>query len=147
MSETTNHPTHPAILHFRRSRAGERRMGRNGCLHRNLGAPQESFPQTCAHTICVLTSVVRFGSRRGDWPQPCRGRTKPRSMPMLQRLLASKREDPYTKTYFFCISDSFRGSSDKIGTIQRRLAWPLRKDDTHKSRSVNNFLRYQPISC
>ena len=27
----------------------------------------------------------------------------------------------------------------KIGTIQRRLAWPLRKDDTHKSRSVNNF--------
>ena len=29
--------------------------------------------------------------------------------------------------------------SVKIGTIQRRLAWPLRKDDTHKSRSVNNF--------
>ena len=23
------------------------------------------------------------------------------------------------------------GTSDKIGTIQRRLAWPLRKDDTH----------------
>ena len=36
--------------------------------------------------------------------------------------------------------DSLRGSSVKIGTIQRRLAWPLRKDDTHKSRSVNNFL-------
>jgi len=36
--------------------------------------------------------------------------------------------------------DSLRGSSDKIGTIQRRLAWPLRKDDTHKSRSVQNFL-------
>ena len=33
-------------------------------------------------------------------------------------------------------------SYDKIGTIQRRLAWPLRKDDTHKSRSVNNFLFY-----
>ena len=31
--------------------------------------------------------------------------------------------------------DSLRGSSVKIGTIQRRLAWPLRKDDTHKSRS------------
>ena len=26
-------------------------------------------------------------------------------------------------------SDSLRGSSVKIGTIQRRLAWPLRKDD------------------
>ena len=36
-------------------------------------------------------------------------------------------------------SDSLRGSSDKIGTIQRRLAWPLRKDDTHKSRSVPSF--------
>ena len=36
--------------------------------------------------------------------------------------------------------DSLRGSSVKIGTIQRRLAWPLRKDDTHKSRSVPNFL-------
>ncbi|XP_042382006.1 uncharacterized protein LOC121974823 [Zingiber officinale] len=28
-------------------------------------------------------------------------------------------------------------TSDKIGTIQRRLAWPLRKDDTHKSRNVS----------
>jgi len=36
------------------------------------------------------------------------------------------------------VLDSLRGSSVKIGTIQRRLAWPLRKDDTHKSRSVNN---------
>ena len=31
------------------------------------------------------------------------------------------------------------GSSVKIGTIQRRLAWPLRKDDTHKSSSVYIF--------
>ena len=36
------------------------------------------------------------------------------------------------------ISDFLRGSSVKIGTIQRRVAWPLRKDDTHESRSVNN---------
>ena len=38
------------------------------------------------------------------------------------------------------ISDPLRRSSVKIGTIQRRLAWPLRKDDTHKSRSVSHFL-------
>jgi hypothetical protein len=38
------------------------------------------------------------------------------------------------------VLDSLRGSSVKIGTIQRRLAWPLRKDDTRKSRSVSNFL-------
>ena len=40
--------------------------------------------------------------------------------------------------------DSLRGSSVKVGTIQRRLAWPLRKDDTHTSRSVNN---YKYITC
>ena len=27
------------------------------------------------------------------------------------------------------------GASDKFGTIQRRLAWPSRRDDTHKSRN------------
>jgi len=37
----------------------------------------------------------------------------------------------------FIALDSLRGSSIKIGTILRRLAWPLRKDDTHTSRSVN----------
>ena len=52
---------------------------------------------------------------------------------------------PRSPLYVICflIADflgSLRGSSVKIGTIQRRLAWPLRKDDTHKSRSVNNFL-------
>jgi hypothetical protein len=31
----------------------------------------------------------------------------------------------------------------KIETIQRRLALPLRKDDTKKSRMVSNFLRSQ----
>ena len=31
------------------------------------------------------------------------------------------------------------GTFDKLGTIQRRLAWPLRKDDTHKSRNGPNF--------
>jgi hypothetical protein len=32
-------------------------------------------------------------------------------------------------------------SSVKIGTIQRRLAWPLRKDDTQKSR-MYHFLPF-----
>jgi hypothetical protein len=53
------------------------------------------------------------------------------------------------KTNSYCtppLSDSLRGSSVKIGTIQRRLAWPLRKDDTHKSRSVNNFLSVRMVT-
>ena len=45
----------------------------------------------------------------------------------------------------YIITDGFflwnpSGSSVKIGTIQRRLAWPLRKDDTHKSRMYHFFL-------
>ena len=50
----------------------------------------------------------------------------------------------YMHAYSCCVKvveakvDSLRGTSVEIGTIQRRLAWPLRKDDTHKSRSVNN---------
>ncbi|CAK9866672.1 unnamed protein product [Sphagnum jensenii] len=39
---------------------------------------------------------------------------------------------------FFVSSET----SDKIGTIQRRLAWPLRKDDTHKSRNGPNFFPF-----
>ena len=47
---------------------------------------------------------------------------------------------PKSHSWFLSqLTDSLRGSSVKIGTIQRRLAWPLRKDDTHKSRSVNIF--------
>ncbi|RAL40807.1 hypothetical protein DM860_008505 [Cuscuta australis] len=38
------------------------------------------------------------------------------------------------------------GTSDKIGTIQRRLAWPLRKDDTHKSRNGPNFFCLFPLN-
>ena len=32
------------------------------------------------------------------------------------------------------------GSSVKIGTIQRRLAWPLRKADTHKARHIYTYM-------
>jgi hypothetical protein len=35
--------------------------------------------------------------------------------------------------------ESLRGSSVKIGTIQRRLAWPLRKDDTQNREVVHFF--------
>ena len=41
--------------------------------------------------------------------------------------------------------DSLRGSSVKIGTIQRRLAWPLRKDDALKSRSVRYHIYYDAM--
>ena len=50
--------------------------------------------------------------------------------------------------------DSLRGSSVKIGTIQRRLAWPLRKDDTATLgkepyffldiQEKDTFIRFEP---
>ena len=42
--------------------------------------------------------------------------------------------------------DSLRGSSVNTGPIQRRLAWSLRKDDTHThtSRSVNKWQHLLP---
>ena len=40
---------------------------------------------------------------------------------------------------FLALSGVKAVSYDKIGTIQRRLAWPLRKDDTHKSRTYHFF--------
>ena len=36
------------------------------------------------------------------------------------------------------IADFLRGLPFELGTMQRRLAWPPRKDDTRNSRSVNN---------
>ena len=66
-------------------------------------------------------------------------RTKPRTEPRPRGVTASQRRQT--------LSDSLRGSSVKIGTIQRRLAWPLRKDDTHKSRSVHNFLLHSERPC
>ena len=42
--------------------------------------------------------------------------------------------------------DPLRGASEKIGTIQRRLAWPLRKDDTHTSR-MYHFLTKTCSAC
>ena len=40
--------------------------------------------------------------------------------------------------------DPLRGSSLRIGATQRKLAWPLRNNDSHRSRSVNNM--YNPHS-
>ena len=54
---------------------------------------------------------TRYGNKGGARPQ----KTKDAS-PIFQMMTL--------------ILDSLRGSSVKIGTIQRRLAWPLRKDDT-----------------
>ena len=39
--------------------------------------------------------------------------------------------------------DSLRGSSVNIEAIQRKSAWPLRKDDTHESNNINTILHFR----
>ena len=46
----------------------------------------------------------------------------------------------YDLAFRFVIGWNASASSVKIGTIQRRLAWPLRKDDTAKIENVSLFI-------
>ena len=46
-----------------------------------------------------------------------------------------------TGSHFLRSVDSSRGSSVKIGTIQRRLAWPLRKDDNNNDNNNGGLLQ------
>ena len=40
------------------------------------------------------------------------------------------------------ISNSFGCTYTKIGTIQRRFAWPLRKDDTQNREAFHIFFEF-----
>jgi hypothetical protein len=40
------------------------------------------------------------------------------------------------------LSSHFGGTYNKIGTIQRRLAWPLRKDDTQNREAFHIFFTF-----
>ena len=55
------------------------------------------------------------------------------------RFLKASTFDIFKYLVFHILRRNPSGSSVKIGTIQRRLAWPLRKDDTHKSRMYHFF--------
>ena len=48
-------------------------------------------------------------------------------------------ESTYKYSDFSLISGPALLASTKLGTIQRRLAWPLRKDDTHNSRRIDYY--------
>ena len=67
------------------------------------------------------------------------------ALPLAAQLLDFKKENCPCMCVPKVRTDSLRRSSDKIGTIQRRLAWPLRKDDTHKSRRVTKFFAPRPM--
>ena len=104
--------------------------------------------------------VARATLGERAWEILCARATSPAGAPWPRRLktarcIASAEGAHHVRTV--AQLDSLRGSSVKIGTIQRRLAWPLRKDDTHKSRSVNNsfdsassrlpsIIQYHPVS-
>jgi len=63
----------------------------------------------------------------------------PRQQVVLQPILATAIKCSCIYSQKFGLSDVTSVTSVKIGTIQRRLAWPSRRDDTHKSRNGSNF--------
>ena len=109
-------------------------------LQRQPKKVQNSYPESRNHQNCPLHfKVDMFFSTKSQNHQ-----THPPKMAKQQFWgIWSGISDLRKKTQHLrkkpSILDSLRGSSDKIGTIQRRLAWPLRKDDTHKSKSVPSF--------
>ena len=77
----------------------------------------QTFASAAAWSILLCLSLLGWPGFKQRVPQQVRS-----------GIASIPNPEPY-------VPDSFRGSSDKIGTMQRR-SWPLRKDDTHKSRSV-----------
>ena len=60
---------------------------------------------------------LRGGSTARDWSRPTRAKNK-------------KKKFTFGMGYCLIIIAPFGDAYEKIGTIQRRLAWPLHKDDT-----------------
>ena len=69
------------------------------------------------------------------------GSGSPTSCTCLAATTAPSASTIWTSTHRERLTDPFGDHPLRLGTIQRRLAWRLRKDDTHKSRSINNTLR------
>ena len=80
--------------------------------------------------MCVYVCIYIYIEREIDIAILCLGAQ--RVDPNLDGVTCRPRGESLGET------DSLRGSSVEIGTIQRRLAWPLRKDDTQKSRRVKH---------
>jgi len=82
---------------------------------------------------CAPWAKMATVSESNQQNQHYNGKRKPKP-----RHSATGIEKSLIRTCLQCyLLNSLPGSSIKIGTMQRRLAWPLRKDDTLKSRSAN----------
>ena len=75
---------------------------------------------TCCNYATLVATMLHLLQQSTLW----RGITALHSVLSVSYILAPRERVPFVK----------------IGTIQRRLAWPLRKDDTLKSRSSKKFL-------
>ena len=79
----------------------------------------------------VLAASICYGLAAGDDGRESRQR----------RADATRRPQRPKSQYKYATRSAIPGpallASTKLGTIQRRLAWPLRKDDTHNSRRID----------
>ena len=95
--------------------------------------------QRSQHHCCRGSLESCFLGTIPDSLRPCARMTRTNREVYQVFFWKSEAEEAAGSSDFFAPYRIPFGSSDKIGTIQRRLAWPLRKDDTHKSRSVPSF--------
>ena len=85
-----------------------------------------------------MLGVAKLGALSHDRDAQCLGH-------MPQELYSREMKN----TYLFVTTQTYRACSGstyiKIGTIQRRLAWPLRKDDTQirEAFQILSFISYQ----
>ena len=97
-------------------------------------------------TLLMICRIATIGSdlniRRNEWTHPCHAMERwihSICISHIQRLISFLGLYIPSENGYGVVPS---GTSDKIGTIQRRLAWPLRKDDTHKSRNGPNFFLF-----
>jgi hypothetical protein len=123
-----------------------------GCVlsiaHASGPSGQYSAPVARAHARARLRARLRVCGRvcmrarvLARVPPPRVGLGPPCNLPLDGNDIVAHFGQRHASMFFSFLLDSLRGSSVKFGTIQRILSWPLRKDDTHKSRSVTIFKR------
>ena len=98
------------------------------------GTPDGTVGRCCSHLGPKSRLGRRTASKRSRYKlQKSNSEKQPITGSSQMRAVYSHTVNPCTRLRTY----------DKFGTIQRRLAWPLRKDDTHKSR--NGFKLFLPF--
>ena len=124
----------------------------DGLLHR-VEVPAGAGPMSYGHTTVKAPHPIRTAKLSTVGPDQYFGRGLQGNLGCCMSLFFSSLRNSHKKFVWliFARLKSLRNgkveprkrSSAKIGTIQRRLAWPLRKDDTQNREAFHIFASAQ----